>query len=80
METISPLLWNKMKIVIKKKLYFAFHLPLNGWILKVVAKEANDDIDVKSLVKALKKYVKENGHFDLVNIVASDGTKIKIRI
>lgn len=32
------------------------------------------------LVHALRAYVRKNGHFDLVNIRASDGTIVKIRV
>lgn len=32
------------------------------------------------LAKAVKKYVRENGHFDLVNIESADGDRVRIRI
>lgn len=34
----------------------------------------------KALAKAIKKYVRKNGHFDLVNIKAADGSRIRIRV
>lgn len=34
----------------------------------------------KKMYKNLKAYIKENGHFDFVDIDSNDGDKIKIRM
>ena len=32
------------------------------------------------ILKGLKKYIKNYGHFYLVDVVATDGTKVKIKV
>lgn len=34
----------------------------------------------QKLAKVIKKYVRQNGHFDLVNIQSADGDRVRIRI
>ncbi|MBR5949078.1 MAG: hypothetical protein IKZ82_10625 [Clostridia bacterium] len=57
------------------------------WVWRMVNKNAKtDDAPVISeetaqkLAKAIKKYVRQNGHFDLVNIESADGDRVRIRI
>lgn len=33
-----------------------------------------------SVVKGIKKYIKTNGHFYIVDVQATDGTKVKIKV
>ena len=34
----------------------------------------------RELAKAIKKYVRQNGHFDLVNVQSADGDRVRIRL
>lgn len=57
------------------------------WIWRVVNKHAMpedtpaiSEETAQKLAKAVKRYVRKNGHFDLVNIVSADGERVRIRI
>lgn len=57
------------------------------WIWRMANKRAKpentpaiSEETAQKLAKAVKKYVRENGHFDLVNIESADGDRVRIRI
>lgn len=83
-----------MKISIRAKeglkIPIVLFLPLWGLKLKVVSKALNKynvsisteefHNEIKKAYKIIKQCVKENGHFDLVNVKAHDGTRVRIRV
>ena len=84
-----------MRIIVKNKNerphFLALFFPLWMVKLKVVSKglAKNKDIaldadelhkTIKSAYREIKKYVRENGHFDLVKVDSHDGTHVRIRI
>lgn len=70
------------------RLYFPTALLKSKFIWKrIIKKDAASDFDYDALhhtikvgYKALVKFIKVNGHFDLVHIVDKDGEVIKIRV
>lgn len=57
------------------------------WVWRMVNKNAKTDDapaiseeTAQKLAKAIKKYVRQNGHFDLVNIESADGDRVRVRI
>lgn len=57
------------------------------WIWRTVNRHSKPDAapaiseeTAHKLAKAIKKYVRQNGHFDLVNIQSADGDRVRIRI
>ena len=57
------------------------------WIWRIVNKNSKSDDappiseeTAHKLAKVMKKYVRQNGHFDLVNIQSADGDRVRIRI
>ena len=83
-----------MKIVVRNKESrphrLVLFLPLWAVKLKVVSKALSkynvslsvDEFhqEIKDVYSILKKYVRKNGHFDLVRVDAHDGTHVQIRI
>lgn len=75
-----------MKLRIKSenkniRLYLPNSFLKSKFILKKLLKEKYNDslhITIKDCYKTLKQYVKQNGHFELVNIVTSDGDIVYI--
>ena len=73
-----------MKIIIKTKPHkFSFYLP-NGFIKSTILLKSLDlDRETKKLIKScyphIKKFIKTNGHFNLVEVVGKDA-KIIIRV
>lgn len=77
-----------MKIrIINKKDKVNIKLTLPNSMLKTklvtnnITKHSNKDIDRKTIsdmYKILKDYIKENGHFTLVEVESKDGTYVKI--
>lgn len=76
----------------EKSLRFSFILPTSlvktKWIWKFAIKSADENkqeeiIQARKFVlygyKALKKYIKENGHFTLVEVMSEDAY-VKIRV
>lgn len=52
-------------------------------ILNKIKKYSGVDLDIntfKNMYKVLKDYIKENGHFNLVEVITNDGEYIKIRV
>lgn len=52
-------------------------------LLNEIKKHSGVDLDVtvfKKMYKSLKEYIKENGHFNLVEVNSKDGEYIKIRV
>ena len=52
-------------------------------ILNKIKKYSGVDLDIntfKNMYKVLKDYIKENGHFNLVEVISNDGEYIKIRV
>lgn len=52
-------------------------------VLNNINKYAGVDIDVdifRKMYKSLRTYIKENGHFNLVEVNSKDGNYIKIRV
>ena len=52
-------------------------------ILNKINKYSRVDLDMntfKNMYKVLKDYIKENGHFNLVEVITNDGEYIKIRV
>lgn len=76
-----------MKIVIRsedsKKLVLRFPLVFikSRLFLKIISLSEEhivvSDI-IKKAYKELKKFIRENGHFVLINVISSDGTKVKV--
>lgn len=67
----------------KKKLVFLFPVSAVKWrfIWRYTGAEYKKYYKIsKDIYKALKKYVRENGHFDLVDVDSNDGDRVKIRI
>ncbi len=57
------------------------------WIWRLVNKHARpedtpaiSEETAEKLAGEIKKYVRKNGHFDLVNIESADGERVRIRI
>ena len=81
-----------MKIVIKEgKHRISLRLPTGflkfRFVAKAIAKETEGDIDPKTLQKSiktaykgLKEYIKENGHFNLVEVKRDNGESVLIRL
>ena len=79
-----------MKIrVINKKDKVNINLSLPSSMLKTkfitnaITKNSSDDIDKKTiskLYKILREFIKENGHFTLVEVESKDGTYVKISV
>ena len=77
-----------MKIrIINKKDKINIKLTLPNSMLKTklvtnaITKNSSDDIDKKTiskLYKILREFIKENGHFTLVEVESKDGTYVKI--
>ena len=72
-----------MQVKIKSKNYKEFKIYLPLFMLKVLLFLArSDEIDrflplIKIVLKDVKRYVRENGHFELVEI-ETEGNKVKI--
>ena len=52
-------------------------------ILNKIKEYSGVDLDIntfKNMYKVLKDYIKENGHFNLVEVITNDGEYIKIRV
>ena len=52
-------------------------------ILNKIKNYSKVDLDLnifKNMYKVLKDYIKENGHFNLVEVITNDGEYIKIRV
>ena len=81
-----------MKIKVKPnegKITFRFWLPTSALKSKLISKQLSKyckgtNIDFSNIMpvlyKSLKKYIKENGHFTLIDIVSSDGDKVIIKV
>lgn len=79
-----------MKVLIKNSDSKSIRLFLPLFFLKskffwgiIIKLSKNDKFDYRNIIQiydALKKYVKENGHFNLIYIESSDGGIIKIRV
>ena len=74
-----------MKIVIKRErkvvLYFPLSLIKSKLFLKLVdlnEEEIRYDEIIRSSYNELKKFIKKNGHFVLVNVTTKEGVKVKI--
>lgn len=86
METMCVFWWNKMKLCITRpslKKPVVIRFPSSVLTTKVFWKEVGhlSDADIQGYidcVKTVQKFVKENGHFTLVEIVRTDGTEIKV--
>ena len=79
MKIIISSLDQRRTITLKVPMFKAFI----NLILKKIAKEGNINIDRKTskkIKKALKEYIKCNGHFDIVNIDSADGDKMTIKV
>ena len=80
-----------MKIIIKRnsKKKLTFHVPLvlmkfKSFLL-MIAKKANENDKkniklITTLYKDVKKYIKSNGHFTLLEVDSDQGDKVKIII
>ena len=85
-----------MKIIISSERFrFAQHLPIwfikTRYTAKKILENSNDkEIDsseiaklqkqIKSIYKFLKKFVRENGHFTLIDVEEKSGDKVLIKI
>lgn len=80
-----------MTIKIKQQDGFGFNLWFPTSFMKsktfkkMIIKNYNTDAEplINSLPiihKALKKYIKKNGHFTLVDITSADGDKVRIKV
>ncbi|MCR5079700.1 MAG: hypothetical protein K6B65_07280 [Bacilli bacterium] len=83
-----------MKIYVKENerrlplvLFFPLFFFKTGFVSRAIAKYAELDIDPKELktnirvaYKGLKAFIKENGHFNLVEVRQKDGGIILIKV
>ena len=81
-----------MKLKIKEKDGFGLSLWLPTSIIKSklflrIIRKSSDNNNVKiyldvipTIYKSLRKYIKENGHFVLVDITSSDGDTVYIKV
>ena len=80
-----------MKIIIKRnsKKKLTFHVPLvlmkSKSFLLMISKNINEDDKknikiIPTLYKDVKKYIKSNGHFTLLEVDSNQGDKVKIII
>ena len=80
-----------MKLHIKEresfeiKLWLPTSLLKSKLIIRCIKKHAGKDVQafitaLPILYKELKKYIKKNGHFVLVDVEGSDGYKVFIRV
>ena len=80
-----------MKIYIKSndghniKLWLPTSLLKSKFILNNIKKSGGTDIEplmklIPIIYKTLKKYIKEHGHFTLVDVRSSDGDKVIIKV
>ena len=76
-----------MKIIINsegknKKIYLPNFLIKSKFILKKICKEEKEELVdfILSVYKDLRKYIKENDHFPILEIESNEGEKIKIII
>ena len=84
-----------MKIIIKSKkdgVRIHFHVPLvfmkTRLFLKTISSDEEKDekynkerkAELKKAYKGVKKYIKENGHFNLVEVKSADGDIVLIRV
>lgn len=85
-----------MKIIIKSKkdgVRIRFRLPLvfmkTRLFLKIISSDKEKDekynnkerkAELKKAYKGVKKYIKENGHFNLVEVKSADGDIVLIRV
>lgn len=75
-----------MKIKIKKdNKNISLYLPLWLFSKKILSKYVENDEDfdyekIKQFIKKTKAYIKENGHFNLIEIHDKDGTFVLIRL
>ena len=80
-----------MKIIIKRnsKKKLTFHVPLvlmkSKSFLLMIAKKANENHKkniklITTSYKDVKKYIKSNGHFTLLEVDSDQGDKVKIII
>ena len=78
----------KLKVISKEdNIRINLHLPLcmikTRFITNVIFKNTNMVVDckvVKKIYRQLKKYIKKNGHFDLLEVCSTDGTIVKITV
>ena len=76
-----------MKIIINsedinKKIYLPNCLIKSKFILNKLSKDNNEELKkfIISIYKDLRKYIRKNGHFIIVDIESNDGENIKIII
>lgn len=75
------------------RLWLPLFILKQKWIYRAVSKNTDNKnitldndglnklVDISSIAyKDLKKFIKENGHFNLVEVDATDGTKVVIRV
>ena len=78
----------KIRVVNKKdkvniRLSFPSSILKTKLVTKNIFKNSKENIDketISKMYKILKEYIKENGHFTLVEVVSKDGTYIKISV
>lgn len=78
----------KIRVINKKdKINIRLILPNSmlktKFITNTITKHSNHNIHKKTIskmYKILKDYIKENGHFTLVEVESKDGTYVKIRV
>lgn len=82
---ISKKIYDENKGKVRKR-NLVFYLPLSFLKLKFVWKNVNNEaghIDLESLrisfYKTIKNFVKENGHFNIVEVISKD-KKIVIKV
>ena len=80
-----------MKLKIKEKDGFGLSLWLPTSVIKsklflrIISKRSDNNVKIyldviPTIYKSLRKYIKENGHFVLVDITSSDGDKVYIKV
>ena len=81
-----------MKVIIKEGRHrISLRLPTGflkfRFVAKAIAKEIEGEIDpetlqksIKTAYKGLKEYIKENGHFNLIEAKGSNGESVLIRL
>lgn len=66
---------------LKFKLFLPTSLLKSRFIVKRITGSENDSLYIKNLYRTIKKYIKENGHFTLLELRdGQDNTYITIRV